>query len=98
VSFQIFGPAAAARANRPSAAADGRDDVDDFSLSTAKIANSSAETRTAVITVSMSPDFAAKWLVSRALIDVVVRFWREFFSLYHPDPEVRAGVRDWRLL
>jgi hypothetical protein len=32
-----------------------------------------------------------------ALLDVVVRFWREFFSRYHPDPGVRARVRDWRL-
>lgn len=39
-----------------------------------------------------------KLRTAAALLDVVVRFWREFFSRYHPDPEVRAGVRDWRLL
>jgi hypothetical protein len=31
------------------------------------------------------------------LIDAVVRFWRKFFARFHPDPEVRAGVKEGRL-
>jgi hypothetical protein len=38
-----------------------------------------------------------RWKTAAALIDAVVRFWREFFARYHPDPDVRAGIREWRL-
>ena len=38
-----------------------------------------------------------RWRTAAALLDVVVRFWREFFARYHPDPTVRASIRDWRL-
>jgi hypothetical protein len=40
---------------------------------------------------------AYRWRTAGALLDVVVRFWREFFFSYHPDPVVRATIRDWRL-
>jgi hypothetical protein len=39
-----------------------------------------------------------KLRTAAALLDVVVRFWREFFFRYHPDPEARVEVREWRLL
>jgi hypothetical protein len=39
-----------------------------------------------------------RWKTAASLIDAVVRFWRQFFAQYHPDPEVRVAVRDWRLL
>jgi len=38
-----------------------------------------------------------RWQIAGALIDAVVRFWREFFFRYHPDPDIRGEVRDWRL-
>jgi hypothetical protein len=39
-----------------------------------------------------------RWQTAASLIDVVVRFWREFFSRHHPNPDVRAKVRDYRLI
>jgi hypothetical protein len=39
-----------------------------------------------------------RWRTAGALLDVVVRFLREFFFRYHPDPATRAEVREWRLL
>jgi hypothetical protein len=39
-----------------------------------------------------------RWQTAGALIDAVVRFWREFFFRYHPDPDVRGEVRDYRLI
>jgi hypothetical protein len=39
-----------------------------------------------------------RWRTAAALLDVVVRFWRQFFAQYHPDPDVRAGIREWRIL
>jgi hypothetical protein len=38
-----------------------------------------------------------RWQTAASLIDAVVRFWREFFFRYHPNPDVRAEVRDYRL-
>ena len=38
-----------------------------------------------------------RWKTAAALLDVVVRFWREFFARYHPDAEARAEIREWRL-
>ena len=38
-----------------------------------------------------------RWKTARALLDAVVRFWRKFFARFHPDPEVRAGVKEGRL-
>jgi hypothetical protein len=39
-----------------------------------------------------------RWQTAGMLIDAVVRFWREFFFRYHPDPDVRGKVRDYRLI
>jgi hypothetical protein len=39
-----------------------------------------------------------RWRTAAALLDVVLRFWRQFFAQYHPDPDVRAGIREWRVL
>jgi hypothetical protein len=39
-----------------------------------------------------------RWKTADSLIDAVVRFWREFFFRYHPNPAVRAEVRDYRLI
>jgi hypothetical protein len=39
-----------------------------------------------------------RWMPAASLLEVVVRFWREFFARFHPDPEVRTQVREWRLL
>jgi len=38
-----------------------------------------------------------RWKTAAALLDVVVRFWREIFARFHPDPEVRVQIREWRL-
>jgi hypothetical protein len=40
---------------------------------------------------------AHRWKTAAALLDAVVRFWRQFFATYHPDPKVKAGIREWRL-
>jgi|ERR1700733_6012600 hypothetical protein len=39
-----------------------------------------------------------RWQTAAALIDAVVCFWRQFFYLYHPNLNVRAEVRDYRLI
>jgi hypothetical protein len=39
-----------------------------------------------------------RWQTAGALIDAVVRFWREFFFRYHPDPDVRLEVREYQLI
>jgi hypothetical protein len=38
-----------------------------------------------------------RWKTAADLLEVVVRFWREFFARYHPDPKARSEIRDWRL-